>query len=213
MKPAQPAARPARSGRHADVAGEHAFTDIGQLILAAVFLAVWIADSFIVHFSAAGSARLPAPVRWPVGGAVALGAALLVVAAHRKIFGAAARQTEVIVDGVYAISRHPMYLGSWLFFLGLTLTTLSIAAAGVLLIMLAFYLFVSRHEEKLLVARFGSRYRDYQAATARFFPVRLRLRTPTVTAPKRGRGARNDPHVASIGSPPPAPRRSTPTVE
>ncbi len=60
-------------------------------------------------------------------------------------------------------------------FTGLTLMTLSLAAAGVLIVMLLFYLFVSRHEEKRLLALFSSRYREYQAATPMFFPLRFRV--------------------------------------
>ena len=81
---------------------------------------------------------------------------------------------EPLASDIYRFPRHAMYLGSWLCFLGLILTTLSLGAAGALLVMLALYLFVSRHEEKLLLALFGSRYREYQAATPMFFPLRLR---------------------------------------
>jgi protein-S-isoprenylcysteine O-methyltransferase Ste14 len=167
--------RAGQSQRQHDLAGEHAFTDIAQLVLLAVFMAVWITDSFVFPFSGFLSARVSAFIRWPAGLAVVAVAALLAAAAHRRIFGGATRQSGVVAGGVYAIVRHPMYLGSWLFFLGLTLTTLSLATAGVLLVMLAFYLFVSRHEEKLLLAVFGSRYREYQATTPMFFPLRFRV--------------------------------------
>jgi len=144
-------------------------------------MAVWITDSFLFPFSGFLSAHVPAFIRWPAGLAVVAVAALLAIEAHQKIFGGVTRQSGVVADGAYAIVRHPMYLGSWLFFLGLTLTTLSLAAAGVLLVMLAFYLFISGHEEKLLLAMFGSRYREYQAATPMFFP--LRFRVPKRTGP------------------------------
>jgi len=166
--------RAGRSRRQRDLAGEHAFTDIGQLVLLAVFMAVWTTDSFVFRFSGFLSAHVPAFIRWPAGLALVATSALIAVAAHRRIFGDTAGRSGVVADGVYAIVRHPMYLGSWLCFLGLTLTTLSLAATGVLLVMLAFYLFVSRHEEKLLLAMFGSRYREYQAATPMFFPIRFR---------------------------------------
>jgi protein-S-isoprenylcysteine O-methyltransferase Ste14 len=172
--PRRPEPRGGNARRRPDLAGEHAFTDIGQLVLLAVFMAVWTTDSFVFRFSGFLSAHAPAFIRWPAGLAVVAASAPIAVAAHRRIFGDTAGRSGVVADGVYAIVRHPMYLGSWLCFLGLTLTTLSLAAAGVLLVMLAFYLFVSRHEEKLLLAVFGSRYREYQAATPMFFPLRFR---------------------------------------
>jgi len=146
-------------------------------------MAVWIVDSFVFRFTVILAVHVPAFIRWPAGLAMLAVSALLAMAAHRRIFGDAAGRSGVIKDGVYAIIRHPMYLGSWLFFLGLTLTTLSLAAAGVLLVMLLFYLFVSRHEEKLLLTMFGSRYRDYQAATPMFFPLRFRAPKRAVSSP------------------------------
>jgi protein-S-isoprenylcysteine O-methyltransferase Ste14 len=178
----EPEARARMPGRLEGLAGEHALTDVGQLVLVALFLAVWIADSFVLRRSVVPCAGVPAFVRWAVGIAVAIAGAVLALAAHRRVFGGARRPPGVIADGVYALVRHPMYLGTWLFFLGLTLATLSLASAGVLLLMLVFYLFVSRHEEKLLLARFGPRYRAYQAATPMFFPVRVRSRHHDRTA-------------------------------
>ena len=34
-----------------DLVGEHTFGDMGQVILLLIFLTVWIADSFFVHYS------------------------------------------------------------------------------------------------------------------------------------------------------------------
>jgi len=34
-----------------DLTGEHAFSDIGQLILLVIFLVVWITDSFVFKYS------------------------------------------------------------------------------------------------------------------------------------------------------------------
>ena len=41
-------------------------------------------------------------------------------------------------------------------------------------VMLAFYLWVSKFEEKLLLEAFGPAYREYQARTPMFFPFRAR---------------------------------------
>jgi len=34
-----------------DLVGEHMLSDLGQIILLLIFLIVWIADSFFVHYS------------------------------------------------------------------------------------------------------------------------------------------------------------------
>jgi len=41
-------------------------------------------------------------------------------------------------------------------------------------VMLAFYLWVSKFEEKLLLEAFGPAYREYQARTPMFFPLTAR---------------------------------------
>ena len=44
-----------RSRRHHenrdDLVGEHTFGDMGQLILLVIFLVVWVADSFFLHYT------------------------------------------------------------------------------------------------------------------------------------------------------------------
>jgi protein-S-isoprenylcysteine O-methyltransferase Ste14 len=160
--------------RHPEGIGEHPLTDRGQLVLLAVFAAVWIADSFIVHATDFLSGTVAAAIRWPVGAAVMIASGLLAFFAHRTIFAGAERSPRLITGGAYAIVRHPLYLGSWLFLVGLTLTTLSLASAAVNVLTLAFYLWVSRFEEKLLLETFGPSYRAYQARTPMFFPLKVR---------------------------------------
>ena len=164
--------------RHAGLAGEHRFTDYGQLLFLAVYLVVWVGDSFVLRLSVPASSIVPPFVRWPAGGVVtALGAALALTA-HRRVFGDSGARPVLLTDGVYSLVRHPMYLGSWLFLLGLTVTTLSAAAAAVNALMLAFYLFVSRTEESLLLREIGARYREYQLRTPMFVPIRMRRKRP-----------------------------------
>jgi protein-S-isoprenylcysteine O-methyltransferase Ste14 len=164
------------------LAGEHAFTDTGQLVLYLVFLAAWVTDSFVFHYSLAGAA-LPLYVRIPLGAAALAGSAALALPAHKMIFGDADHEGGVVSAGVYARVRHPMYLGSWLLPVGLTLLTGSLASAGVCLAILLFYLLVARYEERLLLDRYGAEYAEYMARVPMFFPLRLRLR-------RRGTGAR-----------------------
>ena len=82
--------------------------------------------------------------------------------------------SRLVTSGPYRLIRHPMYLGSWLFPVGLTLLTGSLASAGVCVVILVFYFIVSRHEERLLLAKHGSEYRDYMAEVPMLLPFRFR---------------------------------------
>jgi protein-S-isoprenylcysteine O-methyltransferase Ste14 len=55
--------------------------------------------------------------------------------------------------------------------------TLSLASAGLLVIIIAFYRFISRYEEKLLTERFGDEYREYMRKVPMLFPIRFRRET------------------------------------
>jgi protein-S-isoprenylcysteine O-methyltransferase Ste14 len=112
------------------LAGEQSLTDIGQLVLLIVFLGTWISDSFVVHYSVFPAKYVPLVVRLPVALALLGASASLALRAHRLIFGKAASAGVLITTGVFSCVRHPMYLGSWLFFCGLTVGTFSLASAA-----------------------------------------------------------------------------------
>jgi protein-S-isoprenylcysteine O-methyltransferase Ste14 len=170
-----------RKLRRQELAGEHAMTDIGQLLLFGVFLAVWITDSFVFRYSTFAGAHVPLYVRLPVGLAALVVAALLALSAHEAVFGRAARgrgtgggarSPGLITGGPFAFVRHPMYAGSWLFSAGLAVATLSLASAGVSAVILLFYWWVARHEERILSEKFGEEYWRYRARVGMFFPRR-----------------------------------------
>ena len=165
---------PNRPSRNRDnLAGEHAFTDIGQLVLTVIFLAIWISDSFLFRYSVFAAAYVPVYVRLPVGIAMLIISALLALPAHKAVFGKAVQKPSVITDSVFSLVRHPMYLGSWLFFFGLVITTLSLTSAAVSIVILVFYYMVSKYEEKLLLQKFGIEYQKYKARVPMLFPLRL----------------------------------------
>jgi protein-S-isoprenylcysteine O-methyltransferase Ste14 len=176
---------PHSSGR--ELAGEHAFTDIGQLLLYAVFLITWIMDSFIFRYSLFLAVHVPAYIRIPVGIAVLIASTLLALSAHKVLFGEPEGKSGVIATGPFSLVRHPLYLGSWLFSVGLAITTFSASSAAVSLVILIFYSLMARYEERLLLQKFGDEYREYQARVPMFFPVKLgrkRLARRTGSGPR-----------------------------
>jgi protein-S-isoprenylcysteine O-methyltransferase Ste14 len=158
-----------------DLTGEHAVSDIGQLVLACLFAATWIADSFFLKYTTALNQHVPLLIRIPLA-VVLLGlSAYLARTGMLMVFGERRDEPCVIKRGVFAIVRHPIYLSEMLLYLGLLMLSLSIAAAVVWCIAIGFLHYISRWEEKLLLARFGEEYAQYRRDVPMWVP-RLRQR-------------------------------------
>lgn len=153
-----------------DLTGEHKFSDMGQVILAVIFFVVWIADSFFLHYSTPLSSYVPMYIRLPIGMFILIPAWLFARKGLNIVFGEKRPEPEVISKGVFGMVRHPVYLGAVLLYLGLTVITLSIISAALWLLIAAFYHYISRHEEKLLTARFGDGYRKYMTEVPMWIP-------------------------------------------
>lgn len=89
-------------------------------------------------------------------------------------FQAASELTKDIVlttSGIYAASRHPLYLGSSLIGLGLAVVTGSMwLSLGLLAILAPLYVRMMALEEKYLTELFPEAYPDYARRVPRFFP-------------------------------------------
>jgi protein-S-isoprenylcysteine O-methyltransferase Ste14 len=77
--------------------------------------------------------------------------------------------TEALVDiGIYALVRHPLYLGWMLMYLVVLLFNPNWILAGVGILGVACVYGFTRQEEQLLIARFGESYRHYMQRVPRF---------------------------------------------
>lgn len=156
-----------------DLAGEHKFTDAGQIILLVLFLAVWVLDSFVFKFST----FLNEYARWYFrisAGIIILAVAQYITWTGLKIVFSEKRETpQVITRSVFSIVRHPVYFGSFMAIFGLVIMTLSILSLVIWIIIVVFYYYVSRYEEKLLLAKFGTEYEDYMRKVPMLFPVKF----------------------------------------
>jgi protein-S-isoprenylcysteine O-methyltransferase Ste14 len=81
--------------------------------------------------------------------------------------------TGVVSTGAFRHVRHPLYLGSALFSLGLAVATASLLSMLVWLVIAVFYDRIATYEERLLEANFGDEYRAYRRTTGKWLP-RLR---------------------------------------
>lgn len=77
--------------------------------------------------------------------------------------------TAIVTDGVYRLTRNPMYVGMASIYLGITIIAgCLLLAAFFIPVLVAIHRGVILREEKYLSAKFGEPYRDYLASTRRW---------------------------------------------
>lgn len=149
--------------------GEHPFGDAGQLILLALFLLVWIADSFITHTSTFLSEHLPLYIRLIIS-ILAIALALFLFKESHVVVSHDNRPDGILTTGVFRHVRHPLYLAGIMFYLGLISATISIFSSVILVFILIFYNYIASYEEKLLEEKYGEEYLDYKRRTGKWIP-------------------------------------------
>jgi len=157
------------SHKHRDnLTGEHHTSDIGQLVLYIVFMAAWISD-MVFKYSNFLNGYVPIVIKLPIGIILLIISGYMAGTGLRIVFGSNAQQ-GVIRKGVFRFVRHPIYLSEILLYLGLLMIHISLVAACVLVIAIFFLHYISRYEEKLLLARFPEEYRQYMKEVPMWFP-------------------------------------------
>ena len=153
-----------------DLLDEHPWGDAGQIVLAILFFAVWIGDSFFLRYTTFVNLRVPLGLRVTVGAVNLLAALYLARTSLRIVFRDTRKTPQVIREGVFGIVRHPMYLSEILLYLGLLLFSLSLAAACVWGLTIVFLHVIARYEERQLLAHFGEDYRTYKQEVPMWWP-------------------------------------------
>lgn len=158
-----------------DLPGEHAFGDAGQIVLGCLFAATWITDTFWLEYTTFLNPYVPLGARIPAGIILLFLAGYLARTGLSIVFGEQRDEPGVIQKSVFSVVRHPVYLSEILLYLGLLMLSVSLAAAAVWVVAIGFLHYISRYEEKLLLARFGDGYAQYMRDVPMWIP-RLRRR-------------------------------------
>lgn len=158
-----------------DLTGEHAVSDAGQIVLACLFAATWITDTFFFQYSTFLNQYVPLGVKIPFGVVLLVLSGYLAKTGLSIVFGEKRKKPGVIRKSVFNIVRHPVYLSEILLYLGLLMLSISLAAAMVWIIAIGFLHYISRYEERLLLVRFGKEYELYMREVPMWIP-RLRKR-------------------------------------
>lgn len=155
---------------HPHLSGEHRWGDTGQLIFFVIFLGIWISDSFFFHYSTFLQQHISNYIRVTMAVPVLLVGWMLARRGLKAVFGTAREKPEVISSGVFRFMRHPIYTGALLFYLGSILMTLSLASAALWILIIIFYIYLCRYEERVLTEEFGDDYLKYKKRTGMLFP-------------------------------------------
>ena len=144
-----------------DLAGEYRWGDVGQLLLLVIFIIGMVSDLFILNISRSWQNVIPWYYRVIIFVPLFLISGYLAQSGLKKVFKEERKELEVIRSGVFGVVRHPIYLGSILIFLSFTILSLSIVALIIWFVIIVFYYYLCRYEEKLLIGKLGKKYRDY----------------------------------------------------
>ena len=139
-------------------------------ILLFIFIVVWSLDSFVFEFSTFLSESIPIYVTIPIGVIVLVISGVFAFTGLRKVFKEVRAKPGVVISGAFAYCRHPVYFGSILLFVGLSILSWSLLAFGLCIIIIIFYEYVATYEEKLLVKQFGQEYSNYQKKVSKWIP-------------------------------------------
>jgi protein-S-isoprenylcysteine O-methyltransferase Ste14 len=149
--------------------GEHPFGDAGQLILLALFLAVWGGDSFFLRKSTFLSDYFPLYLRQSIL-AFTIAIALYLFKSGHVAVSHHQRPDKVLTDGAFRYVRHPLYLASMLTYCGLTVSTASLFSLAFVAVTFIFYDCIAGYEERLLELKFGEEYGNYRKRTGKWLP-------------------------------------------
>jgi protein-S-isoprenylcysteine O-methyltransferase Ste14 len=153
-----------------DLTGEHAVGDTGQAVLACLFAATWITDTFFFQYSTFLNQYVPLGVRIPFGVVLLVLSGYLARTGMSIVFGKERKKPGVIRESVFSVVRHPVYLSEILLYLGLLMLSMSLAAGVVWIIAIGFLHYISLYEERLLLARFGVEYELYMREVPMWIP-------------------------------------------
>jgi len=145
---------------------EHPWCDKAQVVMLLIFLAVWGLDSW--YGVTVCGFLCPWMLRAAAGLALVGFGGYLGGESHELVIDV---ETPGLVDwGVYAVVRHPMYLGILLVYLGLAAATLSLASLALLPAFFYAYDRFAAYEERELVEALGGDYLEYMGRVRRWVP-------------------------------------------
>lgn len=153
---------------HSHLAEEHPNNHLYQISILLMYLAVWILDSFFLNISTFLRDSIPIWIHLIIAAVIFSMGIFLSSRTHKIIFKS--KKTGLMTEGVFGCVRHPMYLGSILIYVALSIGTLSLLSLIPLIIGFFIYDRMAEYEEKGLEEKLGQEYLEYKKKVPRWFP-------------------------------------------
>jgi len=155
---------------------EYPHTDSILPLSAVLFSAVWVLDSFVIKFSERYASCFPDVGRIALFAALEISAVLLGYSSHNALFSQKQEESKLIMNGVFAHVRHPLYLSILLAYLGFIFTSMSIISVVPWICFIMLFDKMATYEEEDLVRIFGDAYLKYMKRVPKWIPNPLPAR-------------------------------------
>jgi len=151
-----------RKHKERGVAKEHPKSFLIQLVGFIIFFVIWILDSFIYMYSIVLANIIPFIIRIIFFSILLIvGCSLIFIAGH-ILFHKETSSSELIITGIFAHTRHPIYLGALIFYLSFIILTFSLISIIGFIFEFIIYNWLANFEEKELEKVFKEEYVEYK---------------------------------------------------
>ena len=147
-------------------------SNIPKPLMRIFMLSTFIAPPIILPFTEGPKFAVPIPAVIAVGIILIAGSFVIRIVAQRQIGALPALKVkaELITSGIYGISRHPLYVGNFLFAVGMAILFRSVYASLFSILYGILYLLIIHFEERDLLVKYGDEYAKYRIDVGMFFP-------------------------------------------
>ncbi len=139
-----------------------------QLVCGIVFFIVWFLDAFLLRITTVYADLLPFWLPLFLALIIFIVCLYLIDASHKALFNSG--PFGLRTEGVFASVRHPMYLGTVLFYLTLAVAVISLASILTFCMVFLVYNYIADFEEKQLEMRFGVEFLEYKERVGKWGP-------------------------------------------
>ena len=127
-------------------------------------------DSFLLKISTVLSDDISLYIRLIIFVLILVTAVYIIRSGH-AVVNHGQRPSGVVSTGAFRYVRHPLYLGSILFYLGLAVSTASLFSLMLVVVIFLFYNYIASYEEKIMEEQFDEEYRGYKKRTGKWVPM------------------------------------------